>query len=152
MKKMPVARIILVISMLIIAALAAVAVKDAIDRRNPQYAIPQITVTADAAPVAVLTAQYKWEFMLGGSAELDEGAIEELSIPETNLEGGELIVIDFSVKPESLRMERTSAYTYDFSDIDETDLTVPYESGGYIYRISADFDYGSVVWYFYIVV
>ena len=68
------------------------------------------------------------------------------------MSGGEQLGIDFSVEPVSATISRTRSYTYEFSEIGEKDLTIPYESGGYIYEVSAEFASGSVTWYFYIIV
>ena len=145
-------KLILVVAMIVLAGFAAVAVKDFMDRRNPYYAIPQISVTADSEPVAITVADFEWEFELGGSISRKGTAVTNLQIKPTNMSGGEQLKIDFSVDPESVEIMRTKPYTYDFSEIGESDLMVPYESGGYIYRISADFASGRATWYCYIIV
>ena len=145
-------KLILVIAMIILAGFAAVAVKDLMDRRSPYYAIPQISVTADSEPVAVTVAGYEWQFMLGGSIKSDVSPATSIQLRPTNMSGGEQLGIDFSVEPVSATISRTRSYTYEFSEIGEKDLTIPYESGGYIYEVSAEFASGSATWYFYIIV
>ena len=145
-------KLILVIAMIILAGFAAVALKDFMDRRNPYYAIPQIYVTADSEPVAVMVAGYEWKFALGGSINRDVTPATSMQLRPTNMSGGEKLEIDFSVEPKSAVIMRTISYTYEFEEIGEKDLTIPYESGGYIYKVSAEFASGSATWYFYIIV
>lgn len=143
----------LLLSLFLFAAAAASAllVKDAIDRRHPDYAVAKLTVTADSVEVPVLVAEYEWRFAFGNTATRQSPSIAELGLTPMPLLGGEQLELSFSQPVKSMTIERSGNYDYSFSVADGA-LAAPYESGGYIYRITAGFDSGSAVYYFYIVI
>lgn len=140
------------LSLLLLAAAGAAAffVKDALDRRAPDYAVARLTVTADSVDVPVTTAAYTWRFALGGSAEKTAPSIAEMSLPRSLQRGGEQLELTFSQKPESYTLRRSGKYDYVFADTD--DQMVPFEAGGYVYEVHAVYPSGEALYYFYIVV
>ncbi|MEA5051579.1 MAG: hypothetical protein VB021_08955 [Oscillospiraceae bacterium] len=133
-----------------VAGAAAFYLKDAIDRANPDYAVPQITVTADSKPVATLTDAYSWSFYVGGDVIREETPVPDLSLTPVTMLGGETLDISFSQPALETKLTRTDSYTYTFKKTQ--DAAVPFESGVYIYNVFARFERGAVSYYFCIVV
>ncbi len=129
---------------------AAFFIKDLIDRANPAYAIPQITVTADSRALETFADAYSWRFYIGGDVIREETPVADLSFAPVPLLGGETIAIGFSQPALETKLTRTDSYSYNFQKTDE--LTVPYENGVYIYNVFARFERGAVSYYFCIVV
>ena len=74
-----------------------------------------------------------------------------MDIPRNDCMGGEKLEIKYSQPTDLVRIYRTLPYTYDFI-VAEDELVVPYEAGGYIYQVYAQFPRGYEVILFYIVV
>ena len=144
-------KILLSLVLLAAAGFSAFLVKDAIDRRSPDYAVAKLTVTADSVEVPVTVAEYDWSFAFGGSAIREAPSILDLGLSPMPLLGGERLEIKFSQHADSFALERSGNYDYNFEPI-EGDLTVPFESGGYLYRVTAQFPSGRAVYYFYVAV
>ncbi|MEA4912568.1 MAG: hypothetical protein VB092_08185 [Oscillospiraceae bacterium] len=120
--------------------------KDLIDRANPDYAIPQITVTADSKAVPTITDAYSWSFYVGEDVIREETPVPDLALTAADMLGGEALDIIFSQPALETKITRTDSYTYTFQRV--TDLTVPFESGFYIYNVFARFERGAVSYYF----
>ncbi|NLC78720.1 MAG: hypothetical protein GX683_03215 [Ruminococcaceae bacterium] len=142
----------IIIALVLFAAAGALAfvLKDYIDRTNPDYAIPQISVTADSSEVATVVSGYSWQFAFGEPVVHEETPVTELSVVTTELLGGENLGIVFSQPTKSYTVRRSESFSYDFSPTE--DMEVPFESGGYLYEVVATFESGTVQYYFYIVV
>ncbi|MEG0751611.1 MAG: hypothetical protein RR998_01260 [Oscillospiraceae bacterium] len=137
--------------LLVCAGFVAFFVKDMIDRQHPEYAVTQLTVTADTKDVAVIVAGFDWAFPFGGRAKREAADIvEQYPVPSVLL-GGEKLELIFSQPIISLSVRRSESYSYALSDIGG-DLTVPFENGAYLYEVNASFEQGSVLYYFYILV
>lgn len=142
---------VLLAAVLIAAAgFAALYIKDKIDSRNPEYALPLVTVNAEGTDVPVTTAGFEWRFLFNGSIRREAPDIFETSFPPAELLGGEELEIEYSVKPLSVKVQRTDSYSYSFFETDS--LTVPSGRGGYIYRLDIEYPRGSEICYFYIIV
>ncbi len=140
----------LTILLLSAAVLTALFIKDKIDSRNPEYALPIVTVTADGAEVPVLTAGFEWKYLFNGTIKKDSPDVYEMSVTPAAMIGGEIIDIEYSVKPVCVSMRRTDSYSYNFFETDN--LYVPMEHGGYLYELNIEYHRGSEICYFYIIV
>ncbi len=152
MRRDRIARIFLGLVLVALAGFFAFFVKDAIDRRNPQYAVPQLTVLADNRAVSSTIGGFSWRFAFGDLVEQQPGSVYDLYMEENHLQGGERINLSFSVQPSSCSLRQSDAYSYRFMDIPLDEASVPYQSGGYTYEVLAEFPQGRVLYYFYIVV
>jgi len=147
---------------LIGALLIAVAVfisyclNDYLDRRNPDYAVPQLIVTADGQELDVYLSSYYWRFAFGREAEkrepeIDGGAVSILDegvVQINTLHGGEELRYEFSQTELSRLIDRSEAYsTYRF-DLADEEAYVMHEPGAYYYKVTADFVRGRVTYYF----
>lgn len=145
-------KLIIGVLLIAISGFAAYYVKDYLDRQDPQYAIPQITVKADLQPVPAVVGGYDWQFAFGERVESLPDSIFDIVFEEIHLKGGEELSIDFSVDPVSYSIKRSDAYSYHFFEIPIEGVSVPFESGGYTYEVVASFEDGTALYYFYIVV
>ncbi len=148
---MSIKKAILTVVLLCLSAVAAYYVKDLLDRQNPDNARPRIEVTADGRDVPVTVSGYHWDFISGGSYEKTPPSVYDIApVPHTLL-GGEVIDISFSQPVKEITVRRSASYSYDFTQ--EADvITVPFENGGYIYEVRAEFSKGWMLCYFYIIV
>ncbi len=144
-------KIVLAVVLLCLSAFAAYYVKDLLDRQNPDNARPRVEVTADGQSVPVTVAGYQWSFFLGGRYEKTPPSVYDIAPVPCPLSGGESVEITFSQPAEGLTVRRSASYSYDFSD-ESGEITVPFESGGYLYEVRAEFSRGWVLCYFYIIV
>ena len=145
-------KILLGLVLIAAAGFLAFYVKDIMDSKEPLYNIAQISVYADSQQVETMVGSYSWQFTFEEKAEHTLASLNDTDFPETRLIGGEQIDVTFSVEPIRYEVRRSDAYSYQFMNEDEERLIVPYEPGGYLYEVSAEFPQGIVVYYFYIVI
>lgn len=133
------------------AAVAAILVKDAIDVRHPNNAVAKLTVTADSVQLPVTVAGYQWSFLFDRqTAKIPTPAIDQEPTP-TALLGGERLDLSFSQPAVSYTVRQSQSNSYDFFELDG-EISVPFEPGGYLYEVRAEFEAGWVLYYFYIAV
>lgn len=144
-------KILLGAVLIALAGFAAFCVKEAMDLRHPEYAVARLEVTADSEPVDVTIAGFNWSFFFSNKNARQMQDVALMSVPSTELLGGETLELKFSLAPESYEIKRSESYSYSFIDIGG-DLTVPYSSGAYLYQVDAVFDRGTARYYFYIIV
>ncbi len=144
-------KFIAAILLLVLAAGAAVLVKDALDVRNPDYAVAKLTVTADSVELPVSVAGYQWSFLFDRQTAKKPAPVIEQNLSAVTLLGGEKLELNFSQPVLSYTVRQSQNYSYEFFDL-EGEITVPFEPGGYIYEVRAEFEHGWVLYYFYIVV
>lgn len=139
-------------SLLLLACAGALAflVKDAIDVRNPEQAVAKMTVTADTLELPVAVAGFQWEFLFGRRACKKPMPVFEIKLEPApgELLGGERLELVFSQPAKKIVIKQSKNYSYDFFEVDG-DLTVPFESGIYVYKVEAEFESGRVLYYFY---
>ena len=149
-------RVLLGFAFISIAVIVALYLKDVLDRQNPDYAIPQLRVTADGQELDLYLSNYYWKFDFGSEAvklepEIDGGAVSVLDegIVQANiLHGGEELKYEFS-QEESLRyIDRSEAYSTVSFQLADNERYAPNEPGAYYYRVAAEFDKGRVEYYF----
>lgn len=143
-------KVVLAILLFALAGAVTFVLKDYIDRKNPDYAIPQIVVTADSSEVSTVVSGYSWKFAFGEPVVREETPVTELSVAATELLGGEKLNISFSQPTKNFTVRRSGSFSYDFSSTE--DMSVPYDSGGYLYEVVAAYESGTVQYYFYVVV
>lgn len=155
-------KLIAAITMLVVAGTLAFFLKDYIDSENPQYAVAQIQITADTMTVPHMLAGYEWSFYNGRVSTMQEipwneadeilkpGVVTNESGEEVSILGGEQLRIIFTLPVSKMEISRIDWDSYEF--VPSNDIRVPFEKGIYIYKISAEFDRGWVVYYFKIIV
>lgn len=153
-------RLLIGVVLVVAAAFIAVALKDYLDQKSPEYAVPHLTVTADTTEVRTHLSHYNWKFVSGKEIVVTDPMLEQLDqgrgvtgwdegmvLSTTDLGGGERLNFSFSQKYAKIHIDRTDAYDYRFNPTDD-DTTVPYEKGAYYYRVTAEFKQGRVEYYF----
>ena len=145
-------KLLLVLLMFAAAAASGYWIKEFVDARNPQYAVPEMEVTADGQALQGVLNACSWDFLTGETCSyLGRESLFELEMPRNELLGGEQLEFRFSQTPQELTISRSERYSYDFRPCGEN-LTVPYESGVYLYEITAQFARGYELFYLYIAV
>ena len=56
-------KVILAVLCFILAGFVSFWIKELIDARNPGYAVPRVTVTADGKPVSAALSECSWSFL-----------------------------------------------------------------------------------------
>ena len=138
------------------AVFIAFYLKDYLDRRNPDHAVPQLRVTADGQELDVYISSYYWRFAFGQEAEkrepeIDGGAVSILDegIVQPNvLHGGEELIYEFSQQELSVYIDRSEAYSTAVFNLADEEVYVTHEPGAYYYIVTADFERGRVSYYF----
>lgn len=149
---MRIKKILLALLLFSLAAAAGYFIKETIDARYPEYALPRITATADGEELVCVMDSCSWSFLTGETYNYGANeSIFELELTKNELIGGETLAISFSQQPLEVSVSRSERYSYDFSPCGD-DLTVPYEAGGYLYEIWANYERGYELFYLYIVV
>lgn len=145
-------KILASIVLLVGAAFAAILVKDAIDVRHPNNAVAKLTVTADSVELPVTVAGYQWSFLFDRqTAKIPTPAVDQEPTPVTLL-GGERLEFTFSQPVVSYTVKQSMSSTYEFFELETEEISVPFEPGGYMYEIRAEFESGWVLYYFYIAI
>lgn len=149
-------RILLGVVLIAAAVFAAYFLKDYMDRKNPDLAIPKLLVTADGQELDVYVSSYYWRFAFGHEAEMiepeiDGGAVRILDegvVQPNVLQGGERLFYSFTQKEIARYIDRSEAYsTVDFHLADD-EMTVTNKPGAYYYKVTAEFERGRVLYYF----
>ncbi|MEG2770608.1 MAG: hypothetical protein RR902_07285 [Oscillospiraceae bacterium] len=148
----------LLIGILLIAgcAGASLALKDFVDSLNPEVTLPILEVRcAFTTPIvngdgsaerSLFRANYSWMFITG----IKEGKgmeLQGLSLYPTTLPPNVPLLFQFSTEPEKVTIDRADGlYGPDFVNI-MGDVSSPQQPGVYCYRIQADFERGSILYY-----
>lgn len=142
-------KFIAAVMLLVLSGVAAFYLKDYIDSNNPQYAIPRLSVSVDTQEVSTQLAGCEWRFR-NGRRYYQEITLHYYVEPTAiHALGGEQIVVDLSIaNPEILNISRSDG-PYSLNMIPTRgDLTVPFESGEYLYEVHAVYEQGFVIYYF----
>ena len=146
------------------AALAAaicitVIIRENMDVKDPDQALPSIVITANEAtvlpPESIFRAGYEWNFLTTTAKNTPPLSSEDIQsrTPPIDVLARTYLSIDFSLEPKNLVISRSEEADYDaFLDLvggEEGAVIAPSASGTYMYRIQADFGWrGSIVYYF----
>ncbi|MBR3354255.1 MAG: hypothetical protein IKG47_02670 [Oscillospiraceae bacterium] len=149
---MKIRKIIIGLLCFVLAGFIAFWIKELIDSRYPAYAIPEVHVTVDGVPIDCTMSECSWSFLTQDTYNVEfSGNLFDMDIPRNSVMGGEKLEISFSQPTDNMRVFRTKPYTYDFIVADD-EMQIPFERGGYIYQVFAQFKRGYEVVFFYIVV
>ena len=149
---MRIRKIIIGMLCFVFAGFAAFWIKELIDSKYPAYAVPEVKVTADGIPIDCTMSECSWSFLTQETYNVEfSGNLFDMDIPRNSGMGGERLEVVFSQPTENVRIYRTKPYTYDFI-VADGELQIPFEKGGYIYQVYAQFSRGYEVIFFYIVV
>lgn len=156
-------KLLLGIILITAAALASLALKDIVDSQNPEASLPILEINNvytsplisgdGSSEKALVRANYSWRFITGIKEGLGLGPSDLAMLPVTVLPSTPLL-FHFSRNPEQVTVSRATG-TYpseaDFIRYEGNalagDIFTPAEAGSYVYRIEAQFDRGSILYY-----
>jgi len=145
-------KIITALILLAMAGAFAFFFKDYVDSKDPLRGIAQIKVTIDTEEIPCLLTGYDWKFYNGTTSGMPPSTPYEIAPAPCDFVGGETIKIDFSLPEKSINVMTRNWYQTNFhkAEIIDGEFTVPFEKGGYLYEVTAEFQRGWVQYYFYI--
>lgn len=134
--------------MLVLSAYATVFIKNYVESKSPEKALPTLNVSVGYVQPAVQRAGYTWKFGTGIAPILSPYvSAEDVPLLVMDCYPGHEIVMNFSRAPELVTVYQTKGLANnDFKQL--YSLVTPMEEGVYVYKIEADFDKGDVLYYF----
>ncbi len=132
--------------MLVLAAYAAVFIKDSVDSKNPEINLPVISVSTGFNPPYVVRAGYTWKF---GFKTIYSPFVSPMDVPLmiTDVPPKENIVITFTALEELCELFVAEGLgNEDFQKVYTWET--PEKEGIYVYRIHAQFENGEIQYYF----
>lgn len=159
-------KLALCVVLILIAAAASLGLKDIVDAQTPESSLPILEincafvsplVSGDGSPEKYLVrANYSWRFITGVKEGLGLGPGDLAMLPLTVTPSTPLL-FHFSREPEQVTVSRApGAYPSetDFIRYDGNalagDILTPSAPGSYVYRIEAQFDRGSILYYLFL--
>lgn len=144
---------------LALAIFISVLIRENMDIKDPERALPSITVTMNGntamAPEMVFRAGYEWNFLTTTAKSTPPYSTLDLQerTPPVDMLARTYMDIDFSLDPKKLVISRSDPGSYDIFmdlvDAGEGPIIAPATPGIYMYRVQADFGWrGSIVYFF----
>ena len=148
--KRTIRRYILAMVLLVIAGYISVFIKDSIDAKNPEASLPVISVTTGYMVIpsgGVPRAGFEWSYT---TKTVNSPFVSSLDVPLTAYEVAPNmpILIEFSAQEESITLYESKASEPEVFTEKRYGMTTPEEEGGYIYKVVAQFEQGTIVHYF----
>ena len=134
--------------MLILSAFGTIFIKNYVDSKNPEKALPVLSVSVGYVQPAVQRAGYTWKFGPGIAPSLSPYvSAEDVPLLVMDCYPGHEIVINFSMQPELVTVYQTEGLANNnFKQL--YSLVTPMEEGIYVYKIAAEFEKGDILYYF----
>ncbi len=145
-------------ALIALAALTAYILKEMLDTKNPESALPVVSVEYEYGEHAlsnereVRRAGWEWEFFLT-KEKTPMLSLEDVPVTPVDVLPGARMTIHFSKEPTDLRIYRR-AYEDRPSEFQETGFSsgtsfyTPTQPGRYYYRIYAEWPRGVIQYYF----
>ncbi len=143
--------------LILLSAVLTIFIKEALDTRDPESALPIITITQDGIPLLeqnVYRAGYDWSFFTTVERWQAPSLVpEDLPIIPQEILPGAKFEISFSSTPTEIAIWRaTGRYSTDFSVIEtqnEGNFIAPLTTGEYLYRVEASWGTRGSIQYFF---
>lgn len=140
-----------------LAAAVSLFIKENLDVKSPEDALPDITVSVNGLPIApemVLRAGYEWNFWTTTEKNTPAYTSEELlrMVYPVDMPLRSVIDLSFSIKVKDLKISRADdaeyRYFIELAGAGEGQVIAPAQAGQYLYKIEAGFGRrGSVIYY-----
>lgn len=139
-----------------IAAGISLFIKENLDVKSPEDALPDITVAVNGLPIApemVLRAGYEWNFWTTTEKNTPVYSSEDIvrMVYPVDMPPRSIVDLDFSIKAETLKISRAddAGFQYFIEMVDTGGQVIaPAQAGQYLYKIEAGFGWrGSVIYY-----
>lgn len=147
----------LIVGMLLVitAAGLTVVIKESLDTKDPESALPIITIRcADTELQGVYRAGYTWSFFTTvEDRQAPSLAPEDLPITPVDVATAQPLTITFSKTPSSIRVWRAQGrYSTDYMELSSEkagELSTPNQPGTYVFRVLADWGRRGNIQYFF---
>lgn len=143
--------------LLVLAALASLFIKEALDTQDPEAALPLIEVRCDGVLVPdTYRAAYQWNFFVTTEKrEAQMIAVADMPLVPMDVQPSQAVNVAFSKTPQNLRVWRgegrdTTSFT-ELSGISPESATTfytPSTPGVYVYKVYGEWARGNVLYYF----
>lgn len=151
-------KIITGVVLVAIAAMLTLFIKERLDVKNPESALPNMTVTVDGmilAPSMVFRAGYEWNFWATVDRNTPVYSPHDIMtrVYPVDIAPRSVMALDFTLKAKSLKVSRADDEPDHFQyiqlqDVDPDKIITPATPGRYMYKIEAGFGWrGSVIYY-----
>ncbi len=140
-----------------LAAAISLFIKENLDVKSPEDALPDITVSVNGLPIAperVLRAGYEWNFWTTTEKNTPVYTPEELvrMVYPVDMPLRSVLDLTFSIKVKDLKISRADdaefRYFIELAGTTDNQIIAPAQAGQYLYKIEAGFGRrGSVIYY-----
>lgn len=140
-----------------IAAAISLFIKENLDVKSPEDALPDLTIQVNGlsiAPEMALRAGYEWNFWTTTEKNTPAYTPEDILqlVYPVDMPPRSLIDLDFSIELKDLRISRADdadfRYFIEMANTSEGQILAPAQTGRYMYKIEAGFgSRGSVIYY-----
>ena len=131
-----------------IAAALSLLLKNILDARDPENALPQMSVTAGTTTVDPVRAGYEWNFITITKRGPTVSA-EDVPLVPKQVQAGVPISLSFSSKEESVEIARMDGIPSEGGFLPVAgDLITPLQPGRYVYKVQVNFKKGYIIYYF----
>lgn len=151
-------KIITGIILVAIAAMLTLFIKENLDVKDPEAALPTLTVTVDdmiLAPSMVFRAGYEWNFWATVERNTPVYSPKDIlgQVYPVDIAPRSVMALDFTLKCKSLQVSRADdepdhSHYIQLQDVDPHNIITPATPGKYLYKVEAGFGWrGSVIYY-----
>lgn len=154
MPKKVIAKILIGIVLVVLAAVGALLIKEYFDTRSPEAALPIMTLEYEGREVqGVYRAGYEWSFFMTIARQAPQVSVDDLPLTPIAVQPQMPMNIRFSRKSGKIRVWRAAGrFGNDFIELTEANLdslSTPSTAGVYVYKVLADWgSRGNVQYYF----
>lgn len=155
--KQPVAvlkKILLGAVLIALSACLTVIIKESLDTKDPESALPLLTVTCNSVPITdVYRAGYEWSFFATVERRTPQLSEEDLPLVPVDVKPAAEIRLNFSNPPSSLQVQRAQGLASgDYLQIVSDDPSVfpaPNSPGIYVYKVIAAWQGRGYIQYYF---
>ncbi len=152
-------KIALGIVLIALAASISLFIKETLDIKNPESALPDLTVSVDGmilAPSMIFRAGYEWNFWATVDRNTPLYTPHDITtqVYPVDIAPRSIINLQFTIPHKDLHVSRADnppdySHYIQLQDTNPTDIISPATPGQYIYKVEAGFGWrGSVIYYF----
>lgn len=156
--KTAIKKILLGTVLVILAAIAALFIKENLDVKDPESALPDLTVTVNNMTLSssmVFRAGYEWNFWATVERHTPAYAPSDITshVYPVDIAPRSVMQLSFSLRCKNMKVSRASdapeySHYIQLENVDPASIIMPASPGRYMYKVEADFGWrGSVLYY-----
>lgn len=140
--------------LIFLSACVTMFIKESLDTKDPESALPLLTVTCGGVPITdVYRAGYEWNFFATVERRTPQLQEDDLPLVPVDVRGQADVKLDFSAQPTELRVLRAqgmhSGEYLELANEDPTSFRTPSVPGVYVYKVLATWrGRGNIQYYF----